>query len=126
MAQFKLKRNPYLYINRDWVYNQACTLSFVRSVCSCSVSWRPFLILNSKHSSANSLADEVALEGRYLILYRPKTLDPRSGLVSDSKVMEHVRKALMGNFTKRIAKIQQDGVFLLMSFESSRQIMYSG
>ena len=27
-----------------------------------------FLNLSSKHSSANSLADEVALEGRYLIL----------------------------------------------------------
>ena len=34
-------------------------------------------------------------------------------------------KAFVGNFIKRLAEIQQDGIYLLMSVESSCQIMYS-
>ena len=51
--------------------------------------------------------------------------DPPLGLVPDSIVMEFGSKALMRNFIKCLAIIQQDGIYLLMSVEVSSWFMFS-
>ena len=52
-------------------------------------------------------------------------LDPPLGLVPDSIVMELGSNALMRNFIKCLAIIQQDGIYLLMSVTFSSQFMFS-
>ena len=62
--------------------------------------------------------------GNLLAPIGEEALDRRQGLVSYSIMMESSRKALMWNFIKHLAEVQQNGIDLLASVEFCSNVMH--